>query len=281
MHAWARRAASHLPPSARQRLAVSWRTVRGRRAGDYAALGEGELTRSLLDLLGITTGVAVDVAACDGVTKSNTRALYDAGWTGLAVEGDPQRFASLARAYRDLPRVGLARVWVTPNNIVELLRGASVPQSFEFLSLDLDSYDHFVLAALLDEFRPQLICAEINEKLPPPLRFTVSFDPEHVWRQDHFYGQSISKLHELAEHRGYSLVSLHYNNAFLVPEEAGLPALAPEDAYRKGYLDRPDRREVFPWNADMEPLLTLPRDEQLAFVRQTFAAYEGKYELDA
>jgi hypothetical protein len=280
MRAWSRRAVSALPPQVRGRLGVAWRRVRGRQAGDYAALGEGALTGSLLAQLGLDGGVAVDVAACDGVTKSNTLALYESGWSGLAVEGDPQRFAQLARAYARLRDVALARVWVTPDTIGDLLRSAAVPREFEFLSLDLDSYDHFVLAAILAEFRPRLICAEINEKIPPPLRFTVRYDPDHVWQHDHFYGQSIAKLHELAVHNDYALVALHYNNAFLVPVEAGLTALTAEEAYRTGYLARPDRRQVFPWNEDMEPLLSLPVEEQLEFVRRKFAVYDGRYELD-
>lgn len=274
------RAASLLPAPVRRALAPLWARLRRTRSTRYSALGEERVARSLLDRLGIETGVAVDIAACDGVTKSNTLALYESGWTGLAVEGDPERFARLARAYTNLPGVALARVWVTPDSVRRILASAGVPRDFAFLNLDLDSYDYFVLDSLLDEYRPQLVCAEINEKIPPPLRFTVTYHPNHVWRLDHFYGQSVSKLHELCVRHDLVLVELHYNNAFLVPAEAGLPGLSPENAYRTGYLERPDRRDVFPWNADMEPLLTLPVDEQLAFVRRTFADYEGRYELD-
>lgn len=277
---FAGRVARLLPDPVRRPLGEAWGRVRRRSTDDYSALGEQEVAARLFAALGIANGVAVDVAACDGVSKSNTLALYEAGWTGLAVEGDPARFAQLARSYRELTQVSLARFWVTPENVAGLLEAAGVPREFEFLNLDLDSYDHFVLAALLERFRPRVICAEINEKIPPPLRFSVRYDPSHVWRQDHFYGQSLSKLHELAVARDYALVELHYNNAFLVPREAGLPALAPEEAYRTGYLERADRLKAFPWNADMEPLHSLPVDEQVAFVREKFAAYEGLYDLD-
>jgi len=276
-----RRVVSTLPDPVRERIAPAWRRARGRLGRGYDALGEIAVTRSLLEQLGVRGGTAVDVAACDGVTKSNTLALYENGWRGLAVEGDPRRFAQLARVYSRLPQVGLARLWVTPANIVGLLESAGVGEDFEFLSLDLDSYDHYVLAAILERFQPQLVCAEINEKIPPPLRFTVTFDPDHVWQGDHFYGQSISKLHELAVRHDYVLVRLHYNNAFLAPAASGLPASTPEEAYRAGYLDRPDRLRAFPWNADMEALHSLPLDEQLAFVRRRFAAYEGRFELEA
>lgn len=253
------------------------RRARGRGS---SGLGEEHVVGRLLQLLAIEEGFAVDVAACDGVTKSNTFGLYAAGWSGLAVEGDPARFASLARAYRRFPDVSLARLWVTPDNVVPLLRGHRAPADFGFLNLDIDGYDHFVLAALLEEFRPALICAEINEKIPPPLKFTVLYDPDYVWAEDHFYGQSLSQLDELARSFGYALAELHYNNAFLVPSERSpLPALTPEEAYAAGYRDRPDRHELFPWNADMEELHALDTREQLAFLERRFARYGGRYEL--
>ena len=236
--------------------------------------------RRLLGELEVEHRYAVDVAACDGVTNSNTLALYEAGWAGLAVEGDPARFAGLARAYRRLPRVALARAWVTPENVVALLHGHGAPHEPGFLNLDIDGYDHFVLAALLDDFRPTLLCAEINEKIPPPLKFTVRYDPAYVWAEDHFYGQSLATLHELATARDYALVELHYNNAFLVPRErAAGRGLAPEEAYAQGYLDRPDRLRLFPWNADMEEVHSLEPEQQLAFVEERFAQYRGRFDL--
>lgn len=272
--------AAVLPDPARRALGDAWLRAKRRRTSDASALGELAVARELLGSLGIETGFAVDVAACDGVTKSNTLGLYETGWRGLAVEGNPERFARLARAYVELEQVALVRAWITPASICAILEAGGVPERPEFLNLDLDSYDHFVLDALLERYRPHLVCAEINEKIPPPIRFTVTYDPEHVWQLDHFYGQSIAKLHELCERRGYALVRLHYNNAFLVPVEHGLPGLAPEEAYRAGYLDRPDRLEVFPWNADMEQLHAFGPADQLAFLRAKFAAYEGRYELD-
>ena len=256
------------------------RRLSGRPPGASTDLGEENVIRRLLDGLGAPTGFAVDIAACDGVTRSNTRSLYDTGWAGLAVEGDPGRFASLARAYRPLPAVSLARQWVTPDNVAPLLHGHGAPREFAFLSLDIDGYDHFVLRALLEEFRPVLICAEINEKVPPPLKFTVLYDPDYAWAGGHFYGQSVSKLHELAQAFGYALVEQHYNNAFLVPvERGGLRGLSPEEAYASGYLDRPDRLERFPWNTDMEAIHALDPADQVAFLEQRFAQYRGQYEL--
>jgi hypothetical protein len=241
-----------------------------------------DVLRRLLGEIGARAQVvefAVDIAACDGTTGSNVLELYRAGWRGLAVEGDPERFASLAGTYRPFGGIGLVRLWVTPENVVRLLEAGGVPHDFGVLSLDIDGYDHFVLAALLAAFRPAVICAEINEKIPPPLKFTVRYDPAYRWGEDHFYGQSISKLYELCVAFEYALVELHYNNAFLVPAELGLLDLGPDRAYRDGYLDRADRRSRFPWNEDMEAVHDLDDAGKLAFLEARFARYAGKYEL--
>jgi hypothetical protein len=220
----------------------------------------------------------VDIAAGDGETMSNTLGLARAGWEGLAVEADAELFADLTSVYRQFPRVRLARETVTPDNVVDLLRTHGVPGDFGVLSLDIDGYDHFVLARLLETFRPGLICAEINEAIPPPVRFAVTYRPDHAWARDHFYGQSLAMLDELRARHGYALVQVEYNNAFLVPAECSPVASRPvAEVYREGYLARPDRLSRLPWNREMEFLQGLSPEEVVAALHARFARYAGRY----
>lgn len=48
---------------------------------------------------GESTGFFVDIGANDGVSHSNTRQLFDRGWSGVCVEPDPAAFASLHMNY--------------------------------------------------------------------------------------------------------------------------------------------------------------------------------------
>lgn len=221
----------------------------------------------------------VDIGASDGTSWSNTYTLLLKGWSGLAVECDTEKFANLAARYLDFDHVQLAKCKVTPDNIVSLLIANSVPRDFAFLSLDIDGYDYFVLEQLLSSYRPRLICAEINEKIPPPIKFTVKYDPAHVWSENHFYGQSLAQLNYLAEKHEYSLVDLHYCNALLVPSELCSKALSPEEAYRSGYQHKVDRREKFPWNADMEDVLQMKPDKAMQFLIKYFEEYENRFEI--
>lgn len=241
---------------------------------------EQQAISNLLQSLGVREGFCVDIAASDGVTISNTYALFRAGWAGLAAEFNAKAFTDLANNYRTFEKVALAKCLVTPLNVDALLGAYNVPEDFDLLNLDVDGYDYFILEKIFSRYRPKLVCAEINEKIPPPLKFTVRWSPEYEWDTSHFYGQSMSKLSDLAAANNYALVELHYNNAMLVPQELWQrPSLTPEQAYNSGYRDKSDRRAKFPWNKDVDHLLDIPAEEALLELRQLFRKHEGMYEL--
>jgi hypothetical protein len=271
-----------LSPDLRRTLLSTRKLVANRLGRDvrFSHMGEEAVIERLLADYPPAARYCVDLGAGDGVDGSNTFALFRAGWDGLAVEPEPRRFAFLARVLAGADGVALARCGVTPPNVVALLQSFGVPREFGFLDLDIDGYDYFVLDALLEAFRPGLMCVEINEKFPPPLRFRVKWDPGFRYAGGHVYGFSVAALGELAERHGYAIVELFYNNAFLVPaERAGDAALTPEEAYRRGYLERPDRLQRLPWNAELEPMQTLPPQAAGEFFAARHPESTGDYEL--
>jgi len=242
---------------------------------------EERLTRHYLDSMPALTRYCVDIAAQDGVAGSQTLNLFKNGWTGLAVEYDAKMFAILSSTYAVFENVSLIRTRVVPANVVSILHAALCPRNFGLLSLDIDSYDHFILEQILGAFRPSLICVEINETIPPPIAFTVTYDPDHHWDGNHFQGQSIAKCYELCVRYSYDIVELHYNNLFIVPRELNSHgALSPGAAYDAGYRNRTDRKEKFPWNSDMEAIMTMSTEDAKRFLEEKFAKYKGKYTLE-
>ena len=275
-----KRLARHvLPDPAFQALKAVQRRVAFLKSTGFS--DEESTIRRYLASLPLTNKYCVDIGAQDGVSGSQTVALFKNGWTGAAVEGDPAMFAVLSTLYRELSGVSLVRTMVFPENVVSVLRSCFCPNDFSFLSLDVDGYDYFLLEQILGSFRPPLVCVEINETIPPPLLFTVKFDPRHSWLGDHFQGQSICKCFELCVRHRYDIVELQYNNLFIVPREINpFPALKPEEAYDAGYRNRPDRTEKFPWNVDMESVLTMSRLGAIDFLNDKFAKYAGKYLIE-
>ncbi|HLL16667.1 MAG TPA: hypothetical protein VK388_16535 [Pyrinomonadaceae bacterium] len=249
----------------------------------FSNFGEERILRKYIaELLPANASrTAVDIGAGDGVRGSNTYALFREGWRGVGFEGSNRKVCKLASAYKHYPQVSAANCVVTPSNVVPLLKAYNVEREFGVLSLDIDSYDYWVLDAVLDEFRPRLVVTEINEKIPPPVKFVVNYDPAFQMTH-HFFGYSIQSLAELAARHGYAILEVEYNNAFLAPSE--LPGVRPLDAalaYRRGYLERPDRREKFRANDNMEILHTLSPAEVVKFLDEFYAEHRGKYELSA
>ncbi len=223
---------------------------------------------------------AVDIGAGDGIRWSNTYALFLQGWRGLGIEFDSRKFVALAQAYKYFPNVYACRNRATPDNIVPLFNSYEIEKNFRVLSLDIDGNDYWVLRAILSNFRPQLIVTEINEKIPPPIRFVVKYNPDFQLRH-HFFGYSIAMLADLCEEFGYVILELEYNNAFLAPKElAADRALDAETAYSRGYLDRPDRKEKFSLNFDMETIYSLADEEAFEFLKNFYAKFPGEFYLE-
>ncbi len=224
--------------------------------------------------------IYVDIGSGNGHMMSNTAKLAKNGWSGLDFEASIQAEEEFAEIYANYPLVKFHLGKVTPLNVNQLLQAYNIPKDFGVLNLDIDGYDYFVLDALLQERRPRIIITEINEKIPPPLEFTVLFDETYSWGCNHFYGQSICQLKKLCDKYNYAIVHLEYNNAFLVPMEIYEGrALSAQEAYLEGYQNRPNRFVFFPWNSDMEDLITATPEESRLFLNQFFKKYEGKYTL--
>ncbi len=249
---------------------------------DPSYASEWPYLRGLLTRLAmLDDGFAVDIAAGDGVNSSTTLPLFrDHGWRGLAVECDPARFSLLRHAYRDFAGVATDPRRVTPDGVADLLRKHGVPLDFQLLNLDIDSFDLDVVAAILAAgFRPLVIDMEVNEKIPPPVRFAVRYSPTFEWDESHFYGCSLAGALDVLSTAGYRLEGLQYNNAFFVRDDvatrAGISGLSAEEAYRSGYAGRSDRRTLFPWNADMEDLLACDPCEAVTRIGRRFARRHG------
>jgi hypothetical protein len=219
----------------------------------------------------LTTRFFVDIGASDCPGESQSESLLERGWSGIMFEADQIKFSGLINRMLGKP-VTIISEKVTPDNILHHLESANAPVDF-YLSLDIDGYDYFVLEQILSKYRPQLIISEINEKIPPPLKFSVLYDPSYWWAGNHFYGYSLSMLEPLLHRYTYKVKELDYNNVILVPgEHTG----SMKDIYDQGYWNR----NRFNYNADFEPIYKMSTEDQIAFICNKFKRYEGTFLLN-
>lgn len=238
-----------------------------------------EYLAGLMHDLGLEQGVCVDIGAYDGLNYSHTFPFFQQGWTGLAGECDPSRFSRLAHIYRMFEDVSLSRQKITPGKVCALLNSAGIPQNFELLSIDIDSYDYYVLEALLSKYRPTVICAEINEVIPPPVRFSVNYDIDFSFSlNDRFYGQSLAMLDVLCQRHNYVMVRMYYMDVFLVDRryiEGESQTLT--ELYKEGFLDLPRPHYYSQYPFDVEAVLAAKPEAAADLIRSGFSHFSGQF----
>lgn len=141
-----------------------------------------------------------------GTSTSNTDGLRKRGWDGLLMDGN-----------RNDSRINLHATWITSANIVHLFRRYRVPIDVDYVSIDIDSFDLWVLRSLLSsEYRPRILTVEYNSNFP--WGFDLAFpNPELLpdlpyglrrWGGNCYMGSSASALQLVAEEHGYVIVDV-------------------------------------------------------------------------
>jgi hypothetical protein len=223
------------------------------------------------DISKIQSKYFIDIGASCSTEHSQSEVLLELGFSGLMFECDTQKFPIQFQKMMG-KNVIVSPEKVTVDNILHLLESNNVPDGF-YLTIDIDGYDYFVLDKILSKYKPQLIVSEINEKIPAGVKFTVEYDNDYFWDGSHYYGYSLSMLSELLEKYGYRIEELDYNNVILTP---GLQVEDIKDVYERGYLNRPERKSMFYYNADFEIVYSLPKEQQLDFIRNKFLPTENE-----
>ena len=247
----------------------------------YSHNNEQDYIDSILKRLDLNN-TYVDIGASDGIEMSNTLFLAQRGWNGLCVEYNSSKYASLVNNYKQFTKIKFSNEKVTPFSVCEILRKTDNPKKFDVLNLDIDGYDYFVLEALLKgEYRPTLICAEINEKIPPPIKFTVLYDDAYSWTDAPFFGQSIEQVQMLCTTYDYSILNVEYNNVFLIDNKVDhkLSTMSSKEAWTQGYFNKPDRTTRFSFNNGFEPIYSMTPEDAINFINRAYGRHVGRYSI--
>jgi len=165
---------------------------------DYSQYGEDGILEKLFSLVGMEPGYFVEFGAWDGKHWSNTYRLYENGWTGCLIEGEPERFQRLCR---NIPDDGILKinafVEAGGENSLDRLLGRHGIEAVDFLSIDIDSDDLAVWEGIR-EIEPKVVIIEYNPVIP--------FDTRYVNPPGEMHGNSALAIYESAQARGYVLV---------------------------------------------------------------------------
>lgn len=70
----------------------------------------------IVDYFGERTAKFIDIGAYDVFRLSNTRRLYELGWSGILVEADPINYKTIADHYKDDPRIEVVEIAIGISN---------------------------------------------------------------------------------------------------------------------------------------------------------------------
>ena len=196
------------------------------RANVTSQNGEDGILARIFEVIGTENRWCVEFGAWDGKLHSNTWTLIrNEGWTGVLIEGEPDRFAELERCYADIAsRVHPLRCFVgleAGSRLDELLRRAGAPERLDLLSIDIDGNDWHIWNAL-EKFRPRVVVIECNPSIENDIYFVQDYGASV------HHGASMLALVELGRAKGYELVASTGVNGFFV-EAALFPAFGIAD----------------------------------------------------
>lgn len=165
--------------------------------GKYVEFGFG-YAEGLEQIIGLRNG-------------TNTFHLSKKGWTGWLFD-----------ALIEYKPIGLYREKLSHENIVETFKKHNVPRDVDYVSIDVDSIDLWLLHALIKDrvYRPQVISIEYNANYP--YESTVTCDRVWApWELDIVFGTSMGAILQVGRDAGY--VPVHVErvyDVFLVREES-------------------------------------------------------------
>lgn len=131
-----------------------------------------------------------------GGTGPNTHLLWKQGWTGVLLDGQNEN-----------PAINLSKTWILPETIVSELHKRGVKDGTDYLSIDIDSADCFIMERIACEMKPRVMTVEYNPNYP--LEATLAnIGKEYRWRSDRYFGCGLGVHALIADKCGYVIVDV-------------------------------------------------------------------------
>ncbi len=206
--------------------------------------GEDGLLDALFKICTPKNKWAVECGATDGYNLSNTWwLLTKKKWKGVLIENNEQYYSRLDRSlkkyilllqnntqnynlvdtYKGYPKAHTVFETVKKDNLNDILSDFSIPKNFDFLSIDIDSWDYDVWKNL--KYEPNVVCIEND---PFEHDFSVISTTPAVRPDGRVGGHSVGKLKRLAKRKGYVYLCTKQCNTFFIKPEFARPLLRKE-----------------------------------------------------
>jgi len=195
----------------------------------YSQNGEAGILNELLKRLGIKKGWLVEVGASDGKTLCNTFHLIKSKqFNGIYIDSGRFCFRRLKLLAEEYPNLLVFLATINPTSFNQLLGKTAIPNDFDILSLDIDSFDYQVWEAL--EYKPKIVIIEANPRIPGE----YIFNPDSFWKDQtravdikkdkliDYAGSSFTSMWKLGIKKGYTYIGPCTTNGIICQQTGNM-----------------------------------------------------------
>lgn len=239
------------------------------------------------------TGIYIDIG-CEGPGSTPSMPIDMVKRSKLTLLSEPRSeyYNETKIFYKNNVNVIINDSFITPDNINKtIIEPLGEEKNNVFvMDIDIDGYDFYLTESILKTgIKPTFLSLEINEKIPPPIKFSILYNNLYKFPNAHFYGMSIAKAEELTQY-GYDLIQLFFNSLILVKKDQNpfykdntlYKAFKPRTAlelYNGQYINNNLYKKI-EYNQDVNFWQDI-KDEQhlIETINKHFYSYTGKYEI--
>lgn len=203
---------------------------------------EDGIILALFEAVGVSTRRFVEIGS--GGSGGNSAVLaYELGWSGLMVDASEPAVRAATQTFAFNRGVTVMKKRVSVPTINRLLEKSGCAGEVDFMSIDVDSIDYWLLDAITVT-QARVLVMEYNAYFGSERALTVPDAPRPSGAPKAYLGASLAALDKCARRKGYRLVLCEDAgvNAFFVRDGLApqLPTLTPQQAFRP----KVNRRDV-------------------------------------
>jgi hypothetical protein len=174
----------------------------------YSQRGDDGIIREIFRRIGVERGFFIEFGAWDGIYLSNARLLFEKGWSGMYIEGDPKKAKKLKGRYSIFPDVKCIQGFVYPSSsdnhkTLDNFCDENEVNRIDFLSIDIDGFDLYIFESL--RRRPTLVAIEGGFSWHPQMKARV---PDEVASS---LQQPLAVMVEAVKKKGYEPICFNQN----------------------------------------------------------------------
>ena len=167
-------------------------------------------------------------------SECNSLNLIRNGWSGTLVDSDNKicdKMRLYSKHYFPKQKINVINQFVNKFNLKQIV----LDNSFDFLSLDIDGNDYWVLKELnLDKIK--LVCCEYNPFFGNNVSVTIDYNENHSYKPDFYFGASLKAFTNLFKEKKFELIAVDSSgtNAFFMNENnlSDFEILDPEKSFK-------------------------------------------------